>query len=250
MGTVKIAVPNFDIRCDEITVIRDNLMLVRGVDYEFTNAGEIVLFKKGLDAGETLYFTIMQGAIVDVPTYAVEIGSTHDGIHWNVETSHTELKDMYHMVMRLTSDMEANADLKYLDGPALPIVDQHGNPNEEIAVGSYLSMIYEEAVPRWVIINSNTVIPTCDCEKTTTNSGEDWFIGGQVENNQVVELKIPHGLKGKPKKYWVQPCDPPSIAEDGTISIIGDYWVDADDTFLYVGNTGTSTSRFRWFAEV
>ena len=33
---------------------------------------------------------------------------------------------------------------------------------------------------------------------------------------------------------------------DGTLSIIGDIWSYADETNLYVGNSGDSTSKFSW----
>ena len=62
-------------------------------------------------------------------------------------------------------------------------------------------------------------------------------------------MKIEHGLGSAPSKYWIIPSEPPVLLDDGTMSTIGDYWVTADDKYLYVGNTGTSTSKFKWFAE-
>lgn len=257
-GTVRITIPNFNVLCDEITVIKDNLMLVRGVDYELSKAGELILFREGLDAGETLYFTILQGAVVDVPTYATAVGESTDGQHWNVDISHSELSDMYSLVLRLSHDMIANPDIKFTDGPALPIVDYTGAAlNVNLPAGSYINIIFDQSNQKWycitttgIEINPNGSGSAATSPETTYATGEDSFIGGKVtENNTIAELKIAHGLGVKPTKYGITPCEPPVLLDNDQLSTIGDYWVSADESYLYVGNTGTSTSKFTWFAE-
>lgn len=256
-GTVRITVPNFNPICDELTVIKDNLMLVRGVDYELAKSGELILFKTGLDAGESLYFTILQGAVVDVPTYATAVGNSDDGKHWTVDISQSELNDMYSLVVRFTHDLVNEPDIKFTDGPAVPIVDYKGNALTcDLPAGSYVNLIYDGQHQRWVCITTTGIenkpeSGTSVAETTsTTASGEESFISGiATENNTIAELKIEHGLGSVPSKYWIIPSEPPVLLDDGTMSTIGDYWVTADDKYLYVGNTGTSTSKFKWFAE-
>lgn len=255
-GTIRITVPNFNPLCDTLTVVRNNLVLVRGVDYELATAGELTLFREGLDAGESLYFTILKGAVVDVPTYATAVGNTVDGQHWNVDISHSELTDMYSLVLRLSHDLVANPDIKFTDGPALPIVDNTGAALQvELPAGAYINIIFDESKQKWFCLTcANTATgntATQSVEETKKSaSGVEAFLSGTVSSDNVIaELKIAHGLGVEPSKYWIQPCEPPVILEDDTIATIGEYWVTADDTYLYVGNTGTSTSKFKWFAE-
>lgn len=258
-GTVRIAIPNFNVKCDEITVIRDNLMLVRGVDYDLTAGGELVLFRKGLDAGETLYFTILQGAVIDIPTYATAIGETLDGQSWTVNISHSEMCDMYCLLLRLTHDLADSPSIKFIDGPSLPIVDMFGNPlNGGLPAESYINIVYDQSNQRWVctsytgqaVTATATFANVLSDETPTFASGEDAFLSGKITSeNTIAELKIAHGLGVCPSKYWIQPCEPPVLLDDNTMSTIGDYWVNADSVYLYVGNTGTSTSKFKWFAE-
>jgi hypothetical protein len=54
----------------------------------------------------------------------------------------------------------------------------------------------------------------------------------------------------KPERIEIVPCEPPTVLEDGTMTQIGDIWSYADETNIYVGNSGKSTSKFNWSATV
>src|SRR5699024_1616789 len=112
------------------------------------------------------------------------------------------LSDMYSLVMRLSHDMIANPDIKFTDGPALPIVDYTGAAlNVNLPAGSYINIIFDQSNQKWYCITTTgiEVDPNGNDSGTETETtyatGEDSFIGGQVtENNTIVELKIAHGL--------------------------------------------------------
>ena len=57
---------------------------------------------------------------------------------------------------------------------------------------------------------------------------------------------IKHNLGIEPKRIDITPCEPPTVLADGTVTTIGDVWTYADANNLYVGNTGLSTSKFKW----
>ena len=82
------------------------------------------------------------------------------------------------------------------------------------------------------------------------NNGYGNFSGYHPDEGDVgfKETVIPHGLGMKPERIEIVPCEPPTVNDDGTISTIGDIWSYGDETNIYVGNSGTSTSKFKWSA--
>lgn len=69
-----------------------------------------------------------------------------------------------------------------------------------------------------------------------TNHGTGSFSGG---GNETV---IPHGLGLTPSVYYVTPTENPN-------GFLGESWIRANDTNLYVGNSGSFTGAFLWIAK-
>ena len=67
-----------------IGVIRDNHLLVYDVDYTIDSLGQVVLLTTELGPGEQIFFTILQGAMMDVPNFnvidAVELARSSPGV--------------------------------------------------------------------------------------------------------------------------------------------------------------------------
>ena len=71
------------------------------------------------------------------------------------------------------------------------------------------------------------------------NGGTNTFAGNGREKS------FPHGLGGVPKTVQITPIAPDS---SGTGGSVGEIWYRADETTIWVGNTGSSTISFGWFA--
>lgn len=242
--TAKIIVPNYNRLRDDLSVIYKNHLLVRDVDYVVDELNNIILMTKTLSAGETIYFTIMQGAMIDVPKFNLA-EAYGDGKDIKVNISHAEIHDFYTLLLRLNVELKDSPTVKCVDGPAEPIVDSNGHPiNGGNLPGSYLMLVQNTKRRCWYCLGgigeSNSTLP---------KSGEANFPGQIIIPSEPVqewkETVVHHGLGHKPEHVRVFPCEPPTIV-DGVVQYIGDVWAYADEENLYVGNTGTSTSKFHW----
>lgn len=243
-----IPVPEYHYRKDDIAVIRDNHLGVLNVDYAIDEIGNVVLLGAPLNTGESIYFTILQGAMLDVPDFNTVKATGHSGQHIHLDISYDILHDFYVLLVQLRHDLLTAPTAKCIDGPAEPILDCFGNPVlGGYKAGSYMWLVYNYDKHTWYSlshsqIDISTLVPTY-----LTASGEANFTGRKLDENGVyMETVIEHGLGMKPETLDVVPCEPPTIREDGKLAVIGDVWVHADEEFLYVGNTGDSTSKFRW----
>ena len=75
------------------------------------------------------------------------------------------------------------------------------------------------------------------------------YKNSQTEQKTFAETIIPHNLGYIPLNYTVTPSEPPSrVDENGKLveATIGDIWIDIDEKNMYVGNSGTATSKFKW----
>lgn len=250
-NTIKVIVPKFNRSRDELSVIYKNHLLVRDVDYIIDELSNIILTSMELMKDETLYFTILQGAVIDVPkfNYCEVYG---DGKDMKANISYSELHDFYTLVIRPNIDLKDAPTLKLLDGPREPIVDAGFRPiSGGNLKGTFIYMIKNQSLGVWQVIGGlgtgNTSQPLCGYGNFPSrivippNSTEN-----PTDTPKFFETVISHGLGHIPEQVRIFPCEPPSIEEDGTITFIGDFWAYADENNIYVGNSGTSTSRFKW----
>lgn len=239
-----VAVPNFNRYRDDLTVIFKNHMLVQDVDYAIDELNQIVLMTMELMTGETIYFTILQGAMRDVPKFNIS-EAWGDGQNLKVDISNEEIHDFYTLLIRLNCELKDHPTLKPIDGPAEPIVDSNGRAiNGGAMAGSFLWLAFNKSRRVWYCIGglgeSSASLPL---------SGEANFPGQiYIPNEPVREFKetvVYHGLGHIPEHVRVNPCEPPEII-DGVVQDIGDIWAYADEENLYVGNTGSAKSKFHW----
>src|SRR5699024_3647160 len=66
-----IPVPGYNYKRDDIWPIIDNHLLIYDVDYTIDEIGQVVLLKTELNHGDEIFFTILQGAMFDVPNFNV-----------------------------------------------------------------------------------------------------------------------------------------------------------------------------------
>lgn len=243
-----IPVPGFNYKRDDIWVIKDNKLYIYDVDYTIDEIGQVVLLKTSLAKDEEIFFTILQGAMFDVPNFNVIRASGESGQHINLNMSYNVLCNYYVLLIRLIHDLETNPTLKCMDGPAEPICDCFGNPVlAGYKAGSYLWVVYNEDKHCWYSLGHGQldIMSLLPEQKLTT--GESNFLS--QPNGIITEYReavIEHGLGEKPTKIDIQPTEPPNILPDGSMSRIGDVWFYADEKYLYVGNTGKATSKFKW----
>ena len=242
------SVPGYNYRRDDISIIRDNRLYIMDVDYTIDEIGNIVLLKESLQEGEEIFFTILQGAMMDVPNFNVIQANGYDGQHILLNMSYSILTDFYTLLVRLKHDLKTAPTVKCVDGPAEPVCDCFGTPIPGgYKKGSYLWLVYSEPEHVWYSLSHSQLDISTLVPQHKVASGEANFTGQQnVEVGSFHETIIKHGLGVKPEKIDITPCEPPSVLEDGTISSIGDIWSYADDINLYVGNSGLSISKFRW----
>lgn len=241
----KAIVPHYNRLRDELFVIFKNHLLIRDVDYVVDELSNVILMTHVLNAGDTLYYTIQQGAMIDVPKLNMA-EAYGDGKDLKVDISWEEVHDFYTLILKLGCTLQAHPTLKFIDGPAEPLVDSNGRfIDSECLPGSFIYIVYNKTQKCWYCLgglgeNSTSGVPM---------SGEAHFPGqmyvpsGQVQ--KFAETVIHHGLGKAPKHFRITPCEPPTII-NGVVQDIGDIWAYADEENLYVGSTGTSTSKFHW----
>ena len=260
-----IPVPNYEYRTDELTVIRDNKLLVPNVDYRVDELNQLVLQYEKLMTGESIYFTIQKGAMIDVPNFNVATTVGHDNQHLLVNVSYGELVNHYALLVRLKfphGDKLANAPtMKLIDGPAEPIVDCFGSPIlGGYQDGAYLWLVYNNDAHMWYSM-SHSQLDLADVTQLwpifNTEHGEANFFGNQpiegdgVDPSTMGETMIRHHLGRTPNQVTIRPIEHPGYdPETGNLLVIGDIWYTADDQYIYVGNTGDATSRFHWDAAI
>lgn len=248
-----IPVPSYNFKADDIWPIYNNKLLIYDVDYTIDEIGQVVLLTMHLDRDDTIYFTILKGAMMDVPNFNVIRASGDSGQHILLNMSYTVLCSFYTILVELTHDLETNPTIKTIDGPAEPVCDCFGNPiMGGYKAGSYLWLVYNFDKKCWYSLGHSQLDITSLMPSYNTRTGEANFIGQPFSDNvnddnpQLTEAVIEHGLGTTPTKIEVTPCEPPNRDDDGNITTIGDIWTYADDVNLYVGNSGTATSKFKW----
>ena len=245
-----IPVPNFNPKRDDIWPIYDNHLLIYDVDYTIDEIGQIVLLQMELMQDQTIYFTILQGAMFDVPNFNTIRASGESGQHILINMSYSILCNEYVLLVKLIHDLETNPTIKTIDGPAEPICDCFGYPIlGGYRAGSYLWLVYDADAHIWYSLGHGQVDITSLMPSYKTRVGTSNFVGQDPNRDPGVEYReavIEHGLGVAPEKIDVQPIEPPNPNEDGTPTTIGDIWSYADETYLYVGNSGEATSAFKW----
>lgn len=248
-----IPVPKYDHLRDEITVIRDNHMLVYDVDYTIDTLDQIVLLTGELMKEESIHWTILKGAMFDVPNFNVITASGNSGQHILVDIQDEMFCNFYVLLIRLTHDLQTAPTLKGIGGPARPIADCYGNPVlEGYKAGSFLWCVFNEDNQTWYSLGHGQMDITTKFPTTMVDTGIANFFGnhgasGWYDDNHSNEVAIPHKLGVKPEAIDIMPIEPPMCVEDPKVQAnIGDIWTSADNNFIYVGNTGNATSRFQW----
>lgn len=277
-GTTRIIVPSYDPYRDDLSVVFENLVLVGdGVDYSETTDGEVILLTRSLNEGDTIYFRIIKGMKIDATPYTI-VNGTGDGKDVLVSISDSALWDNYTLAIKMPADMEDSPTIKFLDGPARPVLDCTGTALTAGSVisGAYLFVIYNEVAGAWYSLNTNRVADTTNGITTfamRASAAPQEATSGPIatgianfsgkadklaindpttDQNPIgyYETVIEHGLGYTPTDYRINPIEPPSTLneEDGEFdAYIGDTWIAADDNNLYVGNSGNARSKFQWF---
>lgn len=241
-------VPEFNPKSDDIAVIYDNCLYVLGVDYDIDEIGNVVLLNAGLSRDETIYFTILKGAMVDVPNFNTMRLTGQSGQHLHLDISYDMLTDFFTCLVQLNNDLETNPTIKCVDGPAEPLVSCYGEPIiGGYKAGSYMWIVYNENDHVWYSLSHSQLDISKIVPTNITYHGEANFIGqyDAAEGSQPVETVIHHELGKTPSNIVIAPCEPP-IDVDGNPCTIGDIWYYADENNLYVGNTGNAVSKFKW----
>ena len=246
-GVSVIPVPMFNYKRDDIWPIYDNKLLIYDVDYTIDEIGQVVLLKMELSRDDTIYFTILQGAMFDVPNFNVIRATGDNGQHILVDMSHSVLCDFYTLLVQLKYDLETNPTIKTIDGPAEPVCDCFGNPIfGGYKAGSFLWLVYNYDKRCWYSLGHGQMDITSLMPAYNIRTGTANFVGQDPDQTELREMVIEHNLGEKPEKIEIQPCEPPNVLEDGTITSIGDIWTYADEKYIYVGNSGNATSKFTW----
>lgn len=247
-----IPVPKYDHRRDEITVIRDNHMLVYDVDYTIDTLDQIVLLTGELMTDDTIHWTILKGAMFDVPDFNVITASGNSGQHILVDIHDEVFCNFYVLLIKLTHDLRTAPTLKGINGPARPIADCFGNPVlEGYKAGSFLWCVFNEDNQTWYSLGHGQMDLTSRFPTTLADSGIANFLGDTVKeewygSEHMDEVVIDHNIGVEPEAITITPIEPPNIGEDGKRTNIGDIWCSGDDKHIYVGNTGNATSKFKW----
>ena len=113
--------------------------------------------------------------------------------------------------------------------------------------GSFLWVVYNEDKRVWYSMEHGKVDISRLVPTFLTAKGEGQFSGTDPETGTVYETVIAHNLGVKPETISVHPSEAPTVDDEGHVQPIGDIWYHADETKLYVGNSGTSTSKFDWY---
>ena len=242
-----IPVPGYNYKRDDIWPIMDNHLLIYDVDYTIDEIGQVVLLKTKLNRDDEIFFTILQGAMFDVPNFNVIRATGTSGQHIVLDMSYSVLCNFYTLLVLLKYDLETNPTIKCIDGPAEPVCDCYGNPIlGGYKAGSYLWLVYNYDKKQWYSMSHGQLDITSLMPSYLTNSGTENFPGQDPNKpGEYKETVIPHGLNVKPEKIDIVASEPPNMIY-GVPSVIGDICTYADAEYLYVGNTGTATSKFNW----
>ena len=243
-----IPVPGYNYKRDDIWPIMDNKLLIWDVDYTIDEIGQVVLLKTALKRGDEIFFTILQGAMFDVPNFNVIRATGESGQHILLDMSYSVLTDFYTILVLLKYDLETNPTIKTIDGPAESICDCYGNPVlGGYKAGSYLWLVYNRERHMWYSLGHGQMDITSMMPSYLTRTGTANFLGQDPDRpGEYLEAVIPHGLSTAPSKIDIQPCEPPGVDVDGEPCTIGDIWSYADETNLHVGNSGNAVSMFKW----
>ena len=242
------AVPGYNFKRDDISLIQDNRLFIMDVDYTIDEIGNVVLLKKELMTGEEIFYTILQGAMMDVPNFNVIQANGYDGQHILLDMSYSVLCNFYTLLIRLKHDLKTAPTIKCVDGPAEMVVDCFKAPIlSGYKAGSYLWVVYSESEHLWYSLSHSQLDVSTLVPQYKQSNGYGNF-SSVAEDGSFRETVIPHNLGVKPAKIEVSPCEPPTVNPDGTVTSIGDIWSYADETNIYVGNSGRSTSKFHWNA--
>lgn len=245
-----IPVPNYDRNHDELMVVRQNLVLMRDIDYTVDVLNQVLLLGDPLLPGESIYFTIMRGAMVDVPPFHAVEARGDSAQHLLVDLPDRAMVDKTTLIVKLRHDLANAPTLKCIDGPARPIVDCKNRPVPAgYRANSYLWLIFDEPRNTWYSLGHGQV-DAYEYPVYRSKEGDANFIGQSGLTNpdpsSVSEVEILHGLGVKPASIVIRPCEAPGMDESGNMKTVGDVWSYADETTLYVGNSGNSTCRFHW----
>ena len=249
-GITVIPVPHFNKEQDELTVIRDNKLLVLDVDYTIDELGQVILLTSYMNAGEQLFFTILQGTMKDVPEFMTARSMHCDGNVLSVNLSQTALRNFLHVVVMLEHDLPDQPMLKCIGGPAIPILSSSGEfLRAPFTSGSFLSLMYNDNTKRWYATGTTgqvgELIEQIEWSRPIIKHGTANFPGNAIIANSdemIREILIPHGMSRKPDLVYIHP------SEDPTNAIIGNIWFTYDDRNISVGNTGSAKTEFTWTA--
>ncbi|MDE6041288.1 MAG: hypothetical protein K2F99_06895, partial [Muribaculaceae bacterium] len=198
------------------------------------------------------YWTILHGAMIDVPNFNVIKASGGNGQHILVDIGWNQICDFFALVIKLEYDLQTAPTIKCINGPARPIADCFGNPvMGGYKAGSFLWVIYNEEKGVWYSLGHSQMDLTSRYPVSVSTEGDNNFHGNVPDeaiygDDHILERVIPHNLGYKPTKIDIYPTEPPGTDSKGKPKTIGDMWWYADETNLYVGNTGNATSAFHW----
>lgn len=251
-GTTIIPVPEFNQRRDKISLIRENKVLVFDVDYTIDLLDQIVLLTGQLNKDETIYWTILRGAMVDVPNFNVIRASGVSGQHILVDIAWDQICDYYTLLIKLVEDLETAPTIKCINGPARPVLNCYGDPvTGGYKKGSYLWVVYNEDNKSWYSLGHGQMDITNRYPVVVTQEGDDYFHGNIPDEKwygteHELERVIPHNLGMAPTAIDIYPTEPPGKDNRDNPRTIGDVWYYADKDYLYVGNSGNALSKFHW----
>ena len=217
-STNVIPIPDFDQTRDELVVIKDNKVLVYDVDYEIDKLNQVVLQDEyALDTGDTLHYTIFQGAIQDVPPFVVVQDKSENGQHLLLDFSYALLRDGFTAVIKLSHKLVSVPTIKCLDGPAESILDNFGAPiTGGYIAGSYLWCIYDEKNHVWYSMSHGHYDVSESYGSFEFAEGDANFLGNDTTymdlgDDHYGELVIPHGLSTIPTDIEIHPTGHPGF---------------------------------------
>src|SRR5699024_7449375 len=104
------------------------------------------------------FFTILQGAMMDVPNFNVIRATGQDGQHILIDMSYSILCNWYVLLIKLKHDLLSAPTLKCIDGPAEPICDCFGEPvRGGYKAGSYLWVVYDQDEHVWYSLSHSQI---------------------------------------------------------------------------------------------
>lgn len=254
-----VPVPNFNRKTDELMVIKDNKVLVYDVDYTIDTLDQVVLLTFSLNTDEQLFFTIRQGSLMDVPPFNVAPDKGFDGKDLLINISESEVRDCFTLLIKLGHDLEEAPTIKFVDGPARPILDCYGQPIQGgFKAGSFLMVVFSKIIGEdsgedesvWYSMSHSQYDLNGHYPVTKRASGTANYVGNESSPTGTGEAVIPHGLGVVPTTIEVHSIEKPGVDDEGNPRTIGEVWYYADAVNVYVGNTGNATTRFSWSASV